>query len=81
MCQNPQDTVNLVTFTDEILNGKLHFLCKEMPLFQYQKLFLLNVNWKVLHIKSTFENNSVVKYLMVICSYVLPSTKNLKILF
>ena len=26
MWQNPQETVNLVTFTEEILNGKLHFL-------------------------------------------------------
>ena len=24
---NPQETVNLVTFTAEILNGKLYFLC------------------------------------------------------
>ena len=27
MWPNPQETVNLVTFTEEILNGKLHFLC------------------------------------------------------
>ena len=27
MWQNPQETANLVTFTEEILNGKLHFLC------------------------------------------------------
>ena len=27
MWQNPQKTVDLVTFTAEILNGKLHFLC------------------------------------------------------
>ena len=26
MCPNPQKTANLVTFTEEILNGKLHFL-------------------------------------------------------
>ena len=25
----PQGTVDLVTFTEEILNGKLHFLCSE----------------------------------------------------
>ena len=24
---NPQETADLVTFTEEILNGKLHFLC------------------------------------------------------
>ena len=27
MSPNPQETSNLVTFTEEILNGKLHFLC------------------------------------------------------
>ena len=29
MWPNPQKTVDLVTFTEEILNGKLHFLCSE----------------------------------------------------
>ena len=30
MSANPQDTADLVTFTEEILNGKLHFFeqCK-----------------------------------------------------
>ena len=27
MWQNPQETADLVTFTKEILNWKLHFLC------------------------------------------------------
>ena len=27
MLPNPQETVDLVTFTEEILHGKLHFLC------------------------------------------------------
>ena len=27
MCLNPQETADLVTFTGEIFNGKLHFLC------------------------------------------------------
>ena len=27
MWPNRQETVDLVTFTEEILNGKLHFLC------------------------------------------------------
>ena len=27
MWQNPQETADLVTYTEEILNGKLHFLC------------------------------------------------------
>ena len=27
MSPNPQESANLVTFNEEILNGKLHFLC------------------------------------------------------
>ena len=27
MRQNPQETADLVTFAEEIFNGKLHFLC------------------------------------------------------
>ena len=29
MQSNPQETLYLVTFTEEILNGNLHFLCSE----------------------------------------------------
>ena len=29
MCPNPQFLADLVTFTEEILNGKLHFLCSD----------------------------------------------------
>ena len=29
MLPNPQFSADLVTFTAEILNGKLHFLCSE----------------------------------------------------
>ena len=29
MWPNPQETAYLVTFAEEILNGKLHFLCSE----------------------------------------------------
>ena len=30
MRPNPQETADLVTFTEEILNGKLHFLCRDV---------------------------------------------------
>ena len=30
MWPNPQETADLVTFTEEILNGKLHFLCSDV---------------------------------------------------
>ena len=29
MWPNPQETADFVTFTEKILNGKLHFLCSE----------------------------------------------------
>ena len=29
MWQNPQEAVDLVTFTEEILNERLHFLCSD----------------------------------------------------
>ena len=46
MWPNPQETVDLVTFTEEILNGKLHFLCsanlKSLPSQSwYSKLGIL----------------------------------------
>ena len=39
MCPNQQETADLITFTEEILNGKLHFLRSEknigdQPIFQ-----------------------------------------------
>ena len=30
MWPNPQESAELVTFTEEVFNGKLHFLCSEM---------------------------------------------------
>ena len=33
MWPNPQETEDLITFTEEILNGKLHFLCSELLVF------------------------------------------------
>ena len=41
MWPNPQETANLVTFTEEILNGKLHFCTVDEFLFV---CFVLVVN-------------------------------------
>ena len=38
MRPNPQETANLVTFTEEIHNEKLHFLCSGSYNFQHNKL-------------------------------------------
>ena len=34
MLPNPQETADLVTLTEEILNGKIHFLCSERYWFK-----------------------------------------------
>ena len=41
MWPNPQETLDLVTFTEEILNGKLYFLCSvnELPALIYPPYF------------------------------------------
>ena len=36
MWPNPQDTADLVTFTEEIINRKLHFLCSLHKTLMYQ---------------------------------------------
>ena len=33
MLPNPQFPADLVTFTEEILNGKVHFLCSEIEVY------------------------------------------------
>ena len=43
MWPNPQGTADLVTFTEEILNGKLHFLC-----VKFLKISALKVAQKLL---------------------------------
>ena len=35
MWPDPQEAANLVTFTEEILNEKLHFLCRVTPYNPY----------------------------------------------
>ena len=43
---NPQKTADLVRFTEEILNGKLHFLCSG-------SLVLLQLQYKLISIYCT----------------------------
>ena len=42
MCPNPQETVDFVTFTKEILNGTLHFLCSVITQYYIPCLGLSN---------------------------------------
>ena len=44
MLANPQVPTGLVTFTEEFLNGKLHFLCSDMELkFASHTKFILSL--------------------------------------
>ena len=45
MWPNPQETVDLLTFTEEILNERLHILCSEKR-NQYLRNFLIyQIEW------------------------------------
>ena len=48
MGPNPQETADLVLFTEEILNGKLHFLCSAMLSSLDLKIKLFPINWLLL---------------------------------
>ena len=41
MWSNPQATADLVTFTEEVLNGKLHFLCSVKVIVMWTYLILV----------------------------------------
>ena len=51
MFPDPQETLDLFTFTEEILNGKLDFLCSDCPeayLGPYQRsMMLFFENWSL----------------------------------
>ena len=50
MWPNPRETANLVTFTEEILNGKLHFLWSEKIIilnFLFRPISLFPSNFEV----------------------------------
>ena len=44
MCPNPQFPVDLVTFTEETLNGKLHFLFSVYAVQQLVRQLVLKVS-------------------------------------
>ena len=47
MWSNPQEPADLVTFTEEILNGKLHFVCS---VISYISLGSCIIHYTVLYI-------------------------------
>ena len=82
MWPNPQEITDLVTFTEEILNGKLHFLCSKpwskLKKINPIKLDVFWIQWKpgkkcVSKCLSTFHNpckqtDSLSNYFHFVCS-------------
>ena len=44
MGPNPQFSADLITFTEETLNGKLHFLCSVENFVLYKEFFYAKIN-------------------------------------
>ena len=63
MRPNPQETAGFVTFTQEILNGKLHFLCSAMDLREDEK----KITWGEDNLTTIFEINPTQEILLCIC--------------
>ena len=59
MCPNQQETADLVTFTEEILNGKLYFSCSAFSAKPYVILAYLEP-W---HIRNPRHIQNIVKHL------------------
>ena len=61
MWPNPQETADLVTFIEEILNGKLHFLWSGKPCEngckKFSKLYLMLVMWLEKHMALRIRNS------------------------
>ena len=57
MWPNPKETADLVTFTEEIFNRKLHFLCSVLL-----KKFVYPLHLR----KMTFENSTNNKHITII---------------
>ena len=49
MCPNSKFTTDLVTFTEEIFDGKLHFLCSDIA-FHTGDLDFINLMNRLLHV-------------------------------
>ena len=57
MWPNPQETVYSVTFTEEILNGKLHFLCSVNSSLQGSSNFLHLLRVLQVFLQESFTNS------------------------
>ena len=58
MSPNLQETADLVTFTEEILNGKLHFLCSDAEIgIQRPAQNILAKKWLINSIYKSLDEN------------------------
>ena len=79
MWTNPQETANLVTFTEEIFNEKLHFLCSDCVLH----CTLLEYNWELnclLNITAHFLNTTT-HFLLTVYKHNVASFFNMTVHF
>ena len=56
MWPNPKKTVDLVTFAEEILNGKLDFLCSVTAVKQITTSKTSKVSWVICNLPILFES-------------------------
>ena len=82
MWPNPQEAVDLVTFTEEILNEKLHFLCSAICLSIQWLSLLLNVCtiYSNFDVKNVFWSSKVGKAIRACIAMVSGSDLNTQLL-
>ena len=68
MKTKPQETVDLATFTEEIPNRKLHFLCCDGRIF-----------WKVITKKTFFKRKTVCLFSLLILFLLIVTNNSYKI--
>ena len=73
MWPNPQESADLVTFTEEILNGKLHSLCSvclilevkcENHPLELRKIFFINLSYPTIYLPYKKDTMSLLKKLI-----------------
>ena len=65
MWRNPQETVDLVTFAEEILNGKLHFLCSDNSRIRPVPIKFLNPSIKTNLIRNDFKLKDIINSISI----------------
>ena len=76
MWPNPLETPDLVTFTEEILNGKLHFLCSEdlvvyKPVAYKKAVHIPDTKYSSVHCRSLLFNKVVEHFGLLLLRIIL----------